>query len=469
MDVNIEQEEIKPLTFNYFFHLILFILIFILHIIIKAKIYWISITYRNIYLFGTYLGIFYFLFPVVPMMFISFKLFKKKIIILFKRLSLYILILSILVGILNSAVILVNTLNSKTFCRECPFSISSLSHLNKNFEKYYGKIPNSDELKDLCKSRRCTLDSVNQNKEYPYIYLCNYNPAYDFDKEEEIKYTRTKPDLTEISTDKQILCTSLGVNYDTEVNFEQSVLYDYLDLCYYLTEFYYCKRFNQPEESYDMDLGSTCPESNYLFLLYILSVLVIIIDIVITMLPWGVEYVSLKRILLLLNSARRKPTSHNSTAKSSSPSNYQDSFKKERTLVIISPLNDDNIININRINNNSAVNNNIIVNNNNIQNINIRESNNPLMLINNDENGNNEELKSSDRAFVNQINSDNNGNNNNEVFVHNKNRKTNELNVSPDYRGSVLQINRNARDNIIQQNENNKNNNDKNNNNNNNN
>jgi hypothetical protein len=439
MDALTEQEEIRPLIFNYAFHFILFILIFVLHVVIYNKIYWISSTFLSLYLFGTYFGIFYFLYPLIPMLFIFLKYFKKKIIIYFKKFSLYILIISILLGILNSAVILINTINSKTFCRECPFNLS-IDHLENDFQKYFGTNPNNDEIKDLCKSRRCILNSVEPNNEYPYNYLCNYDPNYEFAEDADTTYTRILPNKTEITTYNQLICTSVGINYDDEIQFKHQILDDYLHLCYYLSEFYYCQRFNQPQKTYNLELGTSCPETNYLFLLYILSVLIIIIDVVITMLPWGVEYVSLKRIILILETTRRKPNSNNSTAKSSSPSNNEESFKKEKTLIIISPLEEENINNINNINNNNI----------------IRDSNNPLILINRNENKNNDHLTSSERPIINRISSDNNDNNQNVIFLHSKNKSQNEVNVATDVHGSILINNINARDRITLGNNNNK-------------
>lgn len=443
MDALTEQEEIRPLIFNYAFHFVLFILIFVLHVVIYVKIYWISSTFLNLYLFGTYFGILYFLYPLIPILLIFLKKFKKKIIIYFKKFSLYILIFSILLGLLNSAVILINTINSKTFCRECPFNLS-IEHLENDFKEYFGKNPDNDEIKDLCKSRRCILNSVEPNNEYPYNYLCNYEPIYDFTENDDTTYTRILPNKTEITTYKQLICTSVGANFDDQIQFEHQILDDYLHLCYYLSEFYYCKRFNQPEKAYNLELGTSCPEANYLFLLYILSVLIIIIDVVITMLPWGVEYVSLKRIILILETTRRKPNSNNSTAKSSSPSNNEESFKKERTLIIVSPVEEENIININNVNNSN--------NNNN----NIRDSNNPLILINRNENKNNDNLISSERPVINRISSDNNDNNQNVIFLHTKNKGQNEVNVATDAHGSILINNINARDRITLVNNNNK-------------
>ena len=78
-------------------------------------------------------------------------------------------------------------------------------------------------------------------------------------------------------------------------------------------------------------------------LVFILCVLIIIIDVVISVLPWGVEYFSLKRIVTILSTARRKANSNNSTARSSQISNAVESFKKEKTPVLI--LTPEDIIN----------------------------------------------------------------------------------------------------------------------------
>ena len=317
---DIEQEEIRPLIFNYLFHFFLFILIFVLHLIIYSKVYWISEIFEKFFITLSFLIIIYFLFPIIPLTMIFLKRFKLKLIHIFKKLSFLFLILSILIGILISVVIFINTLNSKLFCQECPFSWS-ITLLNQVFQKYYGKPTSQNNIKDECKSRRCILDSVDSNEKHPYTYLCNYDASYDFDD------------------DGSITCLSVGLNYRA-ISFQYNELYDYLDLCYYLAEFYYCKRANKPEKMYVLDVGDSCPENNYLFLLYILCVLLIIIDIVISLLPWGVEYVSLKRIIQMMLTGVRKANSNNSTARSSKISN-EVSFKKENTIILVSPINND--------------------------------------------------------------------------------------------------------------------------------
>ena len=341
---NIEQEEIKPLIFNYFFHFILFILIFILHLVIYNKIYWISNVYSKIFLISSFFEIIYFIYPIIPFFMIFLKRFKLKAIKIFKIISIILLITTIIFGLLISLIVLINTINSKTFCQECPFSLS-LSHLNFFFNSYYGTVPNQDEIEDKCKHRICILNSMNLNNKYPYKYLCNYDPSYDFTNDEI--YKRNFPNGTEISAKSQFICSPIGINYK-DMPFNYNELYDYLDLCYYLSEFYYCERFNLPKKVYDLDFGSKCPEFSYLFILYIVCVIIIIIDIVISMLPWGVEIISLKRIIQLMQIRRRKPNSHNSTAKSSVISNNEESFKKEKTLILVLPSNtEDNLFQVN--------------------------------------------------------------------------------------------------------------------------
>ena len=440
---NIEREEIRPLICNYIFHLVLFILIFILHLIIYTKIYWIDNIFSNLFITCTFIGILYFLFPITPIIMIFIKSFKLKIIHIFRKLSLLFLILSIIIGLLISVVIFINTLNSKLFCKECPFSWT-ITHLNQIFQKYYGRTPPQDDIKDDCKSRRCILDSVDLNQDHPYNYLCNYDPSYDFDDGDET-FERIKPDGTKTTTQVEIFCSSVGGIHG--ISFAHSELNDYLDLCYYLTEFHYCQRFTKPKKMYDLDMDDSCPENSYLFLLYILCVLLIIIDIVISLLPWGVEYISLKRIIQMLQNGVRKANSHNSTARSSVVSNNEQSFKKENTIIIISPLNDnENILNIN-INRNNKLSN-------------IKDSTNQILINSKDEDEKDKEIKHIKPIILNQESErkglKTNGNQEDkkinpiEIHVFNRNR-SNDINISTDLNAVLNTINPRARD-LIEEN-----------------
>ena len=471
---NIEEEEIRPLIFNYIFHFILFLLIFILHLIIYNKIFWISDIFAKIFIFCVYFAIIYFIFPIIPFFLIILKIFKLKIIEIFKKISLIFLIISIVIGLLISAIILINTINSKKFCKECPFNIP-LTNLNYNFDSFYKTEPDEEDIKDQCKNRKCILDSTNLNKEYPYIYLCNYDPSYEFD--DEITYKRYLPNGEEITTENQLICSFVNINY-FNINFNNKELYDYLDLCYYLTDFYYCERFNKPEKTYDLDLDAACPETSYLFLLYILCILIIIIDIVISMLPWGVEFISLKRIVEVMRTSRRKANSNNSTAKSSVISNNEEVFKKENTLIIISPLNnDENIIDINKAKNNynnsnngekniNNVNNNIFNINKNINKNSIKDSTNLLLNKNinkdyeEDEKDNNiikpiNIVQSSERIGLKKNNfflSSDENTSNNAINIFNKNNVQRNINISTDFYNNQVTKNINIRDKIEEDN-----------------
>ena len=466
---NLEQEEIRPLIFNYLFHFILFILVFIIHIIIYNKLFWIYTILGKIFIFGTYFEIIYFIFPIIPSILIICKYFKLKMINMFKKLSLLLLFVSIIVGLILSTVIMINTINSKLFYQECPFNLS-LSHLNYIFSPYYGKDPGLYDMKDNCKSRRCILDSSDLNNEYPYIYLCNYNPSYEFNDDGDI-YERNLPDGSTIRTKNQFNCSPIGLDYRSSF-FKNIELYDYLDLCYYLSEFYYCERFDKPKKIYNLDLDDSCPETSYLFILYIICVLIIIIDIVITMLPWGVEFASLKRIIQIMSSSRRKPNSHNSTEKSSVASNHEETFKKENTVLIVCPINDENkIININKAkkNNNNINNSNENINNcennnikmNNIKKLCLKESSKEMLDDNQEEDKKIEFtnrpitiIQSSDRDRLRNnllIDINSKKDNNNLINVFNKNNNKKELNVSTNFHN--FQNNLNIRD-IMEENDN---------------
>lgn len=345
MDQETEQEEIKPLIFNYVFHFILFVLILILHIVIYMKIYWLYPSLSVLFQLGTYLNIVYFLYAIFPFILLLKKNYRKKLIIFIKKITFIFLLITALFGLMISIVILINSLNSSTFCRECPFNLN-IAHLNSVIGPYYGKTVSNDDIKDKCSSRRCVLDSENIDEEFPDLYICNYDPSDEYDSDE--LYKRQFPNGTEITSNKQIKCYTISPNFNN-IEFNHIEMHYYLDLCYYYSDFYRCSRFNKPEKYYNLDLNNNCPETNYLILIYILCALIIIMDLVISFLPWGVEFMSLKRIVNILNGGRRKVNSNNSTEKGSEISNDEESFKKEKTpVIIVVPEENSNDINENK-------------------------------------------------------------------------------------------------------------------------
>ena len=349
MDHETEQEEIRPLIFNYVFHVILYVLIFVMHLIMYNKVFWIFSSLSILYLIGSYINILYMIFPVYPLVLIILKQYKKRIIQTLKKTTLILLIITITFGLIASIAILINSINSKVFCRECPFNLN-LAHLNAVFGDYYNTVPKEDDIKYQCTSRRCVLDREEPDEKYPFIYLCNYDPTDEFDFDDT--YIRQFQNGTEVSTNIQIKCQTVTAYYEL-IYFKNKELQSYLNLCYYLADFYVCQRFNKPEKYYNLDLELSCPETNYILLIFIFSVLIIIIDVIISLLPWGVEYMSLKRIIIVLSENRRKVNSVNSTARSSQISNDEGSFKKEKTPVLILPSIDE--FNLNIVNRNNDI------------------------------------------------------------------------------------------------------------------
>ena len=228
-----------------------------MHLIMYQRVYWIYDSTSILFLLGSFINILYIIFPVYPLIIIFLKKYKIKIINSVKKFTLILLIITITFGLVVSIVLLINSLNSKIFCKECPFNLN-LSHLNAVFKDYYSKTPDENEIKNECNSRRCILDREESDEEYPYYYLCNYDPSEEFDEKE---YKRLLQNGSEISTEKQIKCRSVTAQYEL-LNLNKLELHHYLELCYYLADFYYCQRFNKPEKYYNLDLELSCPETN---------------------------------------------------------------------------------------------------------------------------------------------------------------------------------------------------------------
>lgn len=333
MDQDTEEEEIKPLIFNYIFHIVLFIFYLVLHLIIHSKVYWIFKSLGIIFAIGSFFNIIYFLFPIFPFIIIFKRKFKKNIMIVLKTTTFILLIIVIIFGLILTTVILVTSLKSKIFCKECPFNFN-IKHLNDTFGQYYRKEVNKDEIKDKCSSRRCVFDKEDLTQNHSNIYLCNYDPSEEFNEDGKKIYKKIGQNGEEITVDKQLICHIVSSNYKI-IKFSYSQFYLYLDLCYYYADFYRCQRFTRPEKDFNLGLKDDCPDNNYLLLAYILCVLVVIMDVIIALLPWSIEYITFKKLVTILSVTRRKANSNNSTAKSSEISQDEHSFKKEKTPVII--------------------------------------------------------------------------------------------------------------------------------------
>ena len=331
--------ELRQLKMNYLFHLIVFALIIILHFIVYKKLFWIINIYDNMYLYGTIFFILLFLYPIIPLTFILLHRFKSTNLKRFKIITFVIGIICILLGFYFCIVIWINTAKSLDFNKECPFNYS-LESLEKIFTNYLGKdySYNDDELDSKCINKRCILFNENQENKYPYQYLCNYDATENFKNKKNKIYTRTTPSNKLYSTDNLVECVLQETISDYDNIGNKKVLSEYFEICYNTIDFYNCSRFYEPKK-YSISDNDVCPDSQYLFLLYILCGASFIIDVIIIALPWVVEFLTYKRLIIIFDTPTRlSPNSVNSTNRSSeirNDENNEENFRKENTEYII--------------------------------------------------------------------------------------------------------------------------------------
>ena len=304
-----------------------------IHLFVYYKLFWIEKSLDILFIVGSFIIIIFILFPIFPFIVVFTKKYKKNIINILKQSTFILLLIVIIIGLILSIVFIINSIKSKTFFKECPFNLT-IENLNYIFSEYYGQSHRKKEIKDKCLSRRCILDQENFNEKYPYVYLCNYDPTEEFDQDENTIFKRINQNGEEIIVNDELICSTVYPNYNI-IKFSHNELYLYLDLCYNYANFNRCLRFNKPEKKYNLDLKVECPENNYLLLVYILCILIVLMDLIISLLPWGIEYITFKKILIILSSTRRKTNSNNSTEKSSEISQEEPEFKKEKTPILI--------------------------------------------------------------------------------------------------------------------------------------
>ena len=129
-------------------------------------------------------------------------------------------------------------------------------------------------------------------------------------------------------------------------------------MCNSFDEFYICHRINEPLMfSFVEDIK--CPNENYLTNLVFLGLLNVLFNLIISFIPWRLEFIKYKYIILILRNRNNNNNllsySLNSTQNITKiqNENIENSFKKIPTKLIIvcSNLNDNIITNINKNNN----------------------------------------------------------------------------------------------------------------------
>ena len=287
-----EEKVFQKLSYKNIFHFIMILLIFLTHILIFYKIYWDKDIIKYLFFYFSILKIISIILSLVSFIIIKakcFKIFKSNIKVIIKLGKIF-LSITIIIGIFFSVIIIINTVYGKTFRNECPFNMSSKFY--STFEKDLND-ENEENLKEICQERRCILYDYNENSKYPYKYLCNYKAEDDFGENFANPYSRILSNGTELKTYSQLKCSLIGPLYN---EFDDEIVINYFNLCYYLTDFYYCQRFEKPKK-YDAKNIDDCPNENYVFIMGILCVYIIIFDAIISFIPWFIEN---KSYILLL-------------------------------------------------------------------------------------------------------------------------------------------------------------------------
>ena len=285
-------DEYKQLIYKYIFHFILFIILFMTHLIISTSLEWLNSIFSILFFYISMIQIVYIIIPIIGYFIIKINRAKLNIKIC-KIIGKIFLIISIIIGIFFSILIIVHTFYLKTYCLECPFNLS-FSYFISTFDEYFKENQEYYEIKNKCNKRRCILYEYNNNYKYQYKYLCNYNPEEEFGQKVGEPYSRTLLNGTETKTYKQVECNLLEPIY-TNINFHDEKIYQYLDICYSLADFYNCNRFEEPKK-YELK-KEECPNENYIFLMGILCTYIIIFDLFMSFIPWFIENKSYKKIL----------------------------------------------------------------------------------------------------------------------------------------------------------------------------
>ena len=417
---SIIHNNTKSLKKNYFIHIIIFTLIIMFNFILIIKIFWLKEYLYHLYFMGSILSIIYLIIPIIPLTFILLKRLTKKTIIIFKILTIIFCSISLIFGLFFSIILMMNTIESPDFCRECPFNLD-ISYLSTEFNEYFEKNINMNDktLENKCANRRCLLNSSNKNIELGYEFICNYNPTNEFDElkgpfESEINDNK-------ISSNLEILCRKIDSN---DFEFEKELIYKYYDICNNFAEFYVCERFDQPKK-FTLKENFVCPSVNYMNKLIMFCVLNILVNLIISFFPWKAEYNKYTNIINYYNRIRRPVSiSLNSTKNSSKIQNEnikEKVFERSPTETIIVCSERNNYLNLNNLNprietnENNNINNNITNNNIEINQIQIHKVN-----FNNDYKGpnnvdiykNNKYLKAEENE-LNKLEQQNNINNKN--------------------------------------------------------
>ena len=430
MLVDIYRTKFQELKKNYILHLIISAIIIIYNFLILIDIYWLKKLLYYLYISICIFGILYFLIPIIPFIYILLKKITHKNIKTFRNLSIAFCALVIITGLGFIIVLMINALEMTEFCHECPFNLD-IDYVNTLYDNYMNHNYEEKELKKQCTNRRCIYNTEFKEEEYPYQYVCNYDPTDEFDT---IKNKTDDADYIPL-----IICNKIDTNINiNSYNIIKREITNFIEMCNSY-DFYICQRVNQPEY-FSIPRDFKCPKKNYMTILIIFCMINVLFNLIISFFPWRSEYHQYKTIVISLTQSNRpRASSLNSTRNASKikkEPEKEESFKKEPTeLIFVYSNTDENIMNeneheqqhenenyntgnhrANNLNNIRTINNNIQINNIIINNISKNRINNMIDTQKDDNHLkllklNKNKRKESDKNINKKINKDNAPNN----------------------------------------------------------
>ena len=337
-------EEMKIMNISYIFHFLLYIFMSIMHLLTYLKIFWTNVISKYIFISTSFIDFILLIYPAIPLVLTYRILSNKNLTNLFKNLSLTFLFISFALGIANSVSLWINVNKSSILYRECPYNYNQ-----NNLQNFLNKINDENEnsnLNEICKKRRCIFTEENLNELYPYSYMCNYDSSDDFSIEIGKTYSRIAPNNEVYSTSKIIYCENLS-NENIFISNTNNDINNFINTCSNYIMLYKCYRFNTPE-NFKIAEEYECPDKKYVTYSYLFGIFTIILDIILSFIPWSFVFNSYKSILKInednmnnIERERRERNNRNMTNPSSNDYNNSSNSNNSHSNMSSSQRNDE--------------------------------------------------------------------------------------------------------------------------------
>ena len=337
-------EEMKIMNISYIFHFLLYIFMSIMHLLTYLKIFWTNVISKYIFISTSFIDFILLIYPAIPLVLTYRILSNKNLTNLFKNLSLTFLFISFVLGIANSVSLWINVNKSSILYRECPYNYNQ-----NNLQNFLNKINDENEnsnLNEICNKRRCIFTEENLNELYPYSYVCNYDSSDDFSIEIGKTYSRIAPNNEVYSTSKIIYCENLS-NENIFNSNSNNDINKFINTCSNYIMLYKCYRFNTPE-NFKIAEEYECPDKKYVTYSYLFGIFTIILDIILSFIPWSFVFNSYKSILKInednmnnIERERRERNNRNMTNPSSNDYNNSSNSNNSHSNMSSSQRNDE--------------------------------------------------------------------------------------------------------------------------------